>query len=125
MSGMDGAKASARRNAYAKITHTCACGRILHGNLAKTHLRACETNLSQQGWPLDESMKTSIRAHYYGHLHPEIPPIWISQTIHTVEKELGRIYLNRRAAGDKQTMLWREYRDTVSDLVTQAVEKAG
>jgi hypothetical protein len=122
MSGMDGAKEGIRKNAYKKIRHNCACGRILHGNLAKAHLRACETNLSQYGWPLDEGMKTSIRATYYGHLYPEISASWISKTIRAVEMELGRIYLTRRAAGDKQTMLWREYRDTVSNLVTQAIE---
>lgn len=112
---MDGARASARRNAYKKIRHDCACGRTLRGNLAISHLRACETNLAQRGYPLEQSMQQALRDHYrpnYG-------------IITAVERGLGQIFLNRRRAGNKQPMPWIEYRDTIWQLAEQAEQETG
>lgn len=111
-SGMDGARASARRNAYQKIRNDCSCGRVLRGNLAVSHLRACETHLAAVGYPLEESMRTAIMREY-GHSN------YVATLTH-VERGLGEIFLQRRAAGNKQPMPWIEYRDTIWQLAEQA-----
>lgn len=111
MSGMDGARASARRNAARKIKHTCACGRLIVGN-SKSHERWCEVNLRERGWPLDRGMADAIRN--------EIPDSTSIDVIRHVERELGRIYLERRAAGDMSDLPWTEYRDLVWRLAEEA-----
>lgn len=60
MSGMDGARASARRGAARKIKHECPCGRTIYGN-GKSHQRSCPKHLAELGWPLDEGMRDALR----------------------------------------------------------------
>jgi hypothetical protein len=111
MSGMDGAKASARRGAAGKIVHTCVCGRVLHGNGHVLHERHCEQHLREAGWPLDRSMKDAIRQDVY--------PTPGSGAIRFVERGLGAVHLQRAAAGTKTAMTWPELRAAVWDLVDQ------
>ncbi|OBF77110.1 hypothetical protein [Mycolicibacterium fortuitum] len=117
MSGMDGAKAGARRAAYQKIRHDCACGRVLRGNLATSHLRACETNLRESGWPLDAGMKEVLLKECGGRRQA---PTY-AHIVRAVERGLGKIYLERRQRGDKTPLPWIEYRDEVWRLADAAV----
>ncbi|MCT7372992.1 hypothetical protein [Mycolicibacterium llatzerense] len=112
MSGMDGARAGARRMAHRKITHECACGRVLYGNLATSHLRSCEQNLRVNGWPIDAGMRDALLREYSGRRYVEV--------LTAVERGLGRIYLDRRAGGDKSPLPWLEYRDTIWRLAEEA-----
>lgn len=118
MSGMDGAKQGRRRAAYQKIRHDCACGRELRGNLAKSHLRTCETNLRESGWPLDAGMQDALLKEYGGRRQP---PTY-AQIVRAVERGLGQIYLERRQRGDKTPLPWIEYRDTVWRLAEEAAQ---
>lgn len=111
MCAMDGIRESNRRNAGRKIKHTCACGRLIIGN-GKAHQRWCEVHLRERGWPLANSMADAIRNEYPGSTSSDI--------IRHVERELGRIYLERRAAGDMSDLPWREYRDLVWRLAEEA-----
>lgn len=114
---MDGAREGRRRNAYRKISRKCACGRQLHGNLSVTHMRTCQVNLEVSGWPMDAAMKQALLEEYGG--RRTVPNY--AEIVRTVEKELGVIYLARRAAGDKTPLGWNEYRDTVWRVADQAV----
>lgn len=114
MSGMDGARAGARRNAARKISAECPCGRRYYGN-GKAHPRSCETHLREVGWPIDDGMAAAIRA-----AHPDRS----AEIIRAVERGLGRIYLSRRAAGDKSEMSWTEYRERLWRLADDAAQGA-
>lgn len=110
MSGMDGASSSARRNAWRKIHTRCVCGREIYGN-GKAHQRTCEAHLEQRGWPVDNGMHEALM-HEYGTNSVGI--------LRAVELGLGRIYLERRRAGDKTEMRWAEFRDTFWKLADEA-----
>lgn len=107
MPGRSESNAAARRSAWRNIHITCACGREVYGN-GKSHFRACTVSLESDGWPLDESMRHALREEGYR-----------SATIRAVERGLGRIYLDRRASGDKTALRWAEYRDTVWRLAEE------
>lgn len=94
----------ARKSAWRNIHVTCRCGREVYGN-GKSHQRNCETHLRETGWPLDAGMVQAIIREYRG--RDPVP------RIRAAEMELGRIYLERRARGDKTELGWTEYRDTV------------
>lgn len=112
MSGMDGARSSARRNAWQKINRECPCGRVVHGN-GKAHERTCEAHLRKHGWPLDAGMVAAIHDFY--------PPIaGRTPLVGEVERRLGAVYLERRAVGDKTELPWREYRDLVWQFADEA-----
>ncbi len=93
-----------RKSAWSKIHVTCPCGRKVYGN-GKSHQRNCETHLRASGWPLDARMVEAIIQEYRG--RDPVP------RIRAAEMELGRIYLDRRARGDKTELRWAQYRDTV------------
>ncbi len=93
-----------RKSAWRNIHVTCACGREVYGN-GKSHQRNCVTHLRQVGWPLDAGMVQAVIREYGGRN--------AAQRIRAAELELGRIYLDRRARGDKTELAWTEYRDTI------------
>ncbi|ART74329.1 hypothetical protein BTO20_37540 (plasmid) [Mycobacterium dioxanotrophicus] len=94
----------ARKSAWRKIHTTCPCGREVYGN-GKSHQRNCHTHLQVNGWPLDDQMVQAVIDEYHGR-----DPV---ARIRAAEMELGRIYLERRARGDKTSLPWKQYRDTV------------
>jgi hypothetical protein len=94
-----------RKYGWRKIHRTCDCGQEVYGN-GLAHFRACEPYLEQSGWPMETSMKNAIRENGHG-----------AEIIGAVERELGRIYLERREAGNNKPLRWAEYRDTVWQLV--------
>jgi hypothetical protein len=98
----------ARKEAWRKIHTTCPCGREVFGN-GKVHQRNCETHLRVNGWPLDAAMTKAIRQEYLSQD--------AAKRIRAAEMALGRIYLKRRAAGDKTELGWREFKDVVWDAV--------
>jgi hypothetical protein len=112
---MDGAKAGARREAYRKIHTTCACGRRLEGNFAVSHLRTCETNLRENGWPIEDGMKQALMQEYRSSGYVQI--------LRAVELKLGQLYLARRASGDKTALPWREHRDTIWVFADEAANQ--
>lgn len=107
---MDGARASARRNAWQKISIDCPCGRRVHGN-GKAHQRSCDVHLRTHGWPLEDAMVAAILDEYRGQG---------AHVVGAVQKRLGQDYLARRAAGDKTEMRWIEYRDKVWQYADEA-----
>jgi len=111
MSGMDGARDSARRGAARKIHETCVCGRDVFGN-GKQHQRSCERHLRERGWPLDRGMRDALRRHHW-----RCEPY---RVVREAEMLLGLVVLDRRAAGNDDPMPWRELRDLVWDLAERA-----
>lgn len=101
---MDGARAAARRDAWRKIHHQCACGFTVHGN-GKSHQRACHVHLRESGWPLTESMREALRED--GLRAPQIT---------AVELALGRQAL---AGDDPNRLDWRDFRDLVWRLASK------
>jgi hypothetical protein len=90
----------------------CACGRDVWGNAGiASHRKACQASLERDGWPLDAGMTKALREEYPRNAVP---------TILYVSRQLGRVYIERRRAGDKTGMPWREYRDLVWQLAAEA-----
>jgi hypothetical protein len=100
--------ALARKNAWRKIHFTCPCGREVFGN-GKSHQRNCDTHLRELGWPLDTGMSDAVIHEYSG--NNAVP------RLRAAEMALGRIYLERRARGDKTELRWVDYRRIVWDTV--------
>lgn len=100
MSGMDGARSSARRNAWQKIHFECPCGRTIYGN-GKSHQRSCKRHLAEWGWPLDEGMRSAL-------LDEGVP-------IRPVELALGAQTIN------PQYLRWVDFRDLVWRLADEVL----
>lgn len=98
MNGMDGARPSARRNAWAKIQYLCPCGRTVYGN-GKQHQRFCQKHLAEIGWPLDEGLRDALRAEKIDY--------------RAVERRLGQQQIN------PSTMTWTYFRDLVWRLADE------
>ena len=89
------------RRAHANHYVDCPCGQRVFGNGRTAHLRTCDKYLRQVGWPLPDSMAGVLRQEY--------PP----GTVVAVQRRLGVFYADRRAAGNKTPLPWREHRDLV------------
>ena len=98
MSGMDGARSSARRNARSKISYECPCGRVVYGN-GKQHQRSCKKHLAEIGWPLDEGMRDALRSEKVDY--------------RAVERALGAQTIN------PSNMPWADFRDLVWRLADE------
>lgn len=99
------------RTAHLNQTLTCACGRVLHGNGAPSHLRTCAASLARDGWPLETAMQLAVFRAYPGRG---------AATLAAVQRRLGQLYLRRRRGGDKTPLPWAEYRDLVWRYAAEA-----
>lgn len=95
------------RTAHLNHTTTCACGRRLHGNGAKSHLRACKVNLAEAGWPLASSwIAIFVDANLPG-----------AQTARRVEKGLGLWAMEHLAPSGRVTqpdsLPWLEFKELI------------
>lgn len=108
MSGMDGARAAARRNAWMKIRFECPCGKVVRGN-GKAHQRACPVHLRERGWPLDAAWRATFVSEYGpergGRIH------------RAVQKALGVYELDRRAGRSTEVALaalrWVDFKNLI------------
>lgn len=107
-----------RADAWRKIRHTCVCGRAVYGN-GVMHQRTCDRHLAERGWPMEDAMREAVRQHCWenrssGVFNP-------TRVIESVERGLGKIYLQRRASGDRSALNWTEYKKHVWGLVDRAL----
>lgn len=101
-----------RRMRTAHLNHrtTCACGRVLHGNGAKSHLRACEKNLNESGWPLADGWITTF-------VDAGLPG---AETARRVQLGLGRWALEHRTPTGRVTqpdsLPWQRFKELIWQL---------
>lgn len=110
---MDGARASARQNAWMKITYGCPCGRTIHGN-GRAHQRSCRAHLTKLGWPLDEGMRQAVLREYRGREAARI--------LRAVERALGAFYAERRRSGDRGVLPWPAQRELIWSYAEDATQ---
>jgi hypothetical protein len=111
---MDPSTKRRMRTAHASRSITCACGRQVFGNGAKAHLRICEKNLAENGWPLDGLMSLAVMREY------SRPPGRGARTVREVERSLGQFYLERRRSGDKSVLAWSDFKALVWQYASEA-----